>query len=141
MFFFFNKNQQENPKQNFHKDVENLAIDSRCILPYLGRISTTLQVRWVKLNPKGFSLGNPKPAGCGGLIRNTEGVWAKGFSKSTGSVISVAAGLDVLRKGLLMNIQLNIQGIVIEFDACYESNFIYLVSDKLLVQWCTWMVI
>ena len=65
----------------------------------------------------------------------------KGFSKSTGSVISVAAELDALRKGLLMSVQLNVQGIVIEFDACYESNFIYLVLDKLLAQWCTWMVI
>lgn len=65
----------------------------------------------------------------------------QGFSKSTGSVISVATELDVLIKGLLMSVQLNIQGIVIEFDACYESNFIYLVSDKLLVQWRMWMVI
>ena len=56
----------------------------------------------------------------------------------TGSAISDAAELDPLRKGLLMSVQLNIQGIVIEFDACYESNFIYLVLDKLLVQWCGW---
>lgn len=40
----------------------------------------------------------------------------------TGSAISDAAELDPLRKGLLMSVQLNIQGIVIEFDACYESN-------------------
>ena len=40
----------------------------------------------------------------------------------TGSAISDAAELDPLRNGLLMSVQLNIQGIVIEFDACYESN-------------------
>ena len=39
---------------------------------------------WVKLNTYGSSLGNPGPAGGGGVIRDEEGAWIVGFARNIG---------------------------------------------------------
>ena len=59
-----------------------------------------LQVRWSKpefgwvwLNKDGSSIGNPGLAGGGGLIRDHNGTWIKGFTKSIGQASSVDAEL------------------------------------------------
>ena len=48
---------------------------------------------WCKLNTDGASLGNLGKAGGGGLIRDSEGRWLKGYSRSIGHATSVVAEL------------------------------------------------
>ncbi|KAK9990739.1 hypothetical protein SO802_025724 [Lithocarpus litseifolius] len=72
---------------------------------------------WHKLNTDGASLGNPGKAGGGGLIRNSDGVWIRGYSRSIGYTTSVMAELWALRDGLSLAIQLGIRNLVVELDA------------------------
>ncbi len=44
---------------------------------------------WFKLNTDGSSLGNPRLAGGGGVIRNHLGEWVGGFSRAIGFTTSV----------------------------------------------------
>lgn len=46
---------------------------------------------WCKLNTDGASLGNPGKAGGGGIIRDSEGRWMKGFARSIGFTTSITA--------------------------------------------------
>ena len=72
---------------------------------------------WHKLNTDGASLGNPGKAGGGGLIRNSQGNWIKGFFRSIGFTTSVMAELWALRDGLYLAIQLGINFLEVELDA------------------------
>ncbi|KAK9983039.1 hypothetical protein SO802_032564 [Lithocarpus litseifolius] len=72
---------------------------------------------WHKLNTDGASLGNPGKAGGGGLIRNSDEVWIKGYSRSIGYTTSVMAILWALRDGLYLAIQLGIRNLEVELDA------------------------
>ena len=58
------------------------AIPVRWSKPLLG---------WFKLNTDGASLGNPSKVGGGGLIKDSEGRWIRGFSRSIGHATSVMA--------------------------------------------------
>lgn len=72
---------------------------------------------WHKLNTDGASLGNPGKDGGGGLIRNCQGNWIKGFLRSMGFTTSVMAELWALRDGLYLAIQLGINFLEVELDA------------------------
>lgn len=52
-----------------------------------------LPENWIKLNTDDSSIGNPGLAGGGGLIRNANGSWVKGFARATGVTTSAAAKL------------------------------------------------
>ena len=65
----------------------------------------------------GASLGNLGKVGGGGLIRNSEGRWIRGFSRSIGYTTSVLAELWALRDGLTLAIQLGIRCLEVELDA------------------------
>ena len=45
-------------------------------------------------------MGNPRRAGGGGIIRNDEGKWIKGYARAIGNTTSVAAELWALRDGI-----------------------------------------
>ena len=70
-----------------------------------------------KLNTDGASLGNPGKARGGGIIRDSEGRWVKGFARSIGFTTSIIAELQVLRDGLLLANQIGVQKLWIELDA------------------------
>ena len=72
---------------------------------------------WCKLNTDGASFGNPGKAGGGGLIRDSEGRWLKGFSRAIGHTTSVVAELWAVRDGLNLAIQLGISCLEVELDA------------------------
>ena len=54
---------------------------------------------WAKLNTDGSSLGNPGPAGRGGVIRDIEGAWIMGFMRNIGITSRYIAKLWALREG------------------------------------------
>lgn len=72
---------------------------------------------WIKLNTGGSSSGNPGPAGCGGVIRDENGVWVCGFSKKIGTTTSFMAELWAVRDGLSLCLQRNFPAVVLELDA------------------------
>ena len=90
------------------KLASKVAISVSCTKPSSG---------WNKLNTDGASLGNLGKSGGGGLIRNSQGNWIKGFSRSIGFTTSVMAELWVLRNGLYLAIQLGINFLEVELDA------------------------
>ena len=55
---------------------------------------------WITLNTDGCCKGNFELAGCGGLLRNTNGDWIKGYSYNIGSCNVLAAEMWGAIKGL-----------------------------------------
>ena len=72
---------------------------------------------WCKLNTDGASLGNPGKVGGGGIIRDSDGKWMKGFARSIGFTTSITAEFWALRDGLLLADQIGVQNLEIELDA------------------------
>ena len=72
---------------------------------------------WFKLNTDGAAFGNPGRAGGGGVIRDREGRWVKGFARSIGFTTSITAEFWALRDGLLLAVRMGVQKLVIELDA------------------------
>lgn len=72
---------------------------------------------WKKLNLDGSSMGNPGLARGGGLIRNANGEWVKGYARAIGCSTSVAAELWALRDGIQLCISLKVLVVVFELDA------------------------
>lgn len=69
---------------------------------------------WYKLNSDWASLGNPGKAGGGGLIRDSQGSWVKGYMRNIGVATSVKAEFWALRDGLLLASQMGIAQLVVE---------------------------
>ena len=72
---------------------------------------------WYKLNTDEASFGNPRKARGGSIIRDREGHWVKGFSRSIGFTSNIMAELWALRDGLRLANQLGIQNLEVEMDA------------------------
>ena len=53
----------------------------------------------------------------GGLIRDSQGNWVKGYMRNIGVATSVTVGCWALRDGLLLASQLGIAQLVVELDA------------------------
>ena len=117
-------------KATIHKDLKAKALAKAFEMAYLGIIEkhkqtkTKIQVRWlppsldwVKVNFDGSSMGNPGLARGGGLIRNQEGEWVKGYVRVIGCATSVAAELWALRDGIRLCISLKLLVVVFELDA------------------------
>ncbi|KAK7828809.1 putative ribonuclease h protein [Quercus suber] len=73
-------------------------------------------VNWFKLNSDGSSLGNPGRVGGGGLIRDANGAWIRGYARAIGWATSVAAELWALRDGIQLCISLNLLAVIVELD-------------------------
>ena len=57
---------------------------------------------WYKLNFDGASMENPRKAGGGGLILDSQGKWVKGYMRKIGMATSVEAEFWALRDGLIL---------------------------------------
>ena len=82
-----------------------------------------IQVKWIKpgqgctkLNMDGAVFGDPRKAGGGGLLRNSEGDWIAGFTRKLGSMYNIMAKLWALKEGLSLGRQLNLTNLNIEVD-------------------------
>ncbi|KAK9984436.1 hypothetical protein SO802_033961 [Lithocarpus litseifolius] len=117
-------------KANIHKDLKAESLAKAAEMAYMGIIEkhkqtkAKIQVRWLppslnwfKVNSDGSSMGNPGLAGGGGLIRNQDGEWVKGYARSIGCATSVAAELWALRDGIRLCISLKLLAVVFELDA------------------------
>nr|XP_023916422.1 uncharacterized protein LOC112028020 [Quercus suber] len=92
---------------------------------------------WVKLNTDSSALGNPRKAGCGGLIRNHQGEWIRGFARGLGNTSSFVAELWALRDGLTMAKELGVNNLLVEMDALsvvllLNNNTVNMVMEPLL---------
>ena len=72
---------------------------------------------WFKLNSDGASFVNPGKAGGGGIIRDRQGAWVKGYARSIGFTSSIMAELWALRDGLRLADHLGIWQLEVELDA------------------------
>ena len=71
---------------------------------------------WYKLNTNGASCGNPGREGGGGLIRDCNGSWFKGFARSIGLATSITTKFWALRDGLKLALNAEIQRLIVELD-------------------------
>ena len=72
---------------------------------------------WFKLNSDGAPCGNPSKVGGGGIIRDCNGLWVKGFARSIGYATSITAKFWALRDGLKLALNEGIQRLIVELNA------------------------
>ena len=128
--------------QNLHinhsliRDVEFLAFEFSCLVSNQETASpkTDIIVRWefptqnwFKLNSNGSALGCPRLARGGGLIRDHQGRWVKGYTRFIGWANSIETEFWVVKDGLILCLQLQVQAIEIELDA---KSVIHLLSNN-----------
>ena len=89
---------------------------------------------WVKLNTDGSAMKNPDRAGGGGLFRDHDGVWLKGFARGLGFTNSILAELWAPRDGLLLAKELGFQQLIIELDALSVVILMNNESENLLME-------
>lgn len=93
-----------------------------CVVdPSSGNNRLVKQVQWLKpaegllkLNTDGSVCNSSGLAGCGGLLRDSEGQWIVGFVKSTCANSSIAAKLLALREGLSLCVERDCHAVEIE---------------------------
>ena len=100
---------------------------------------------WCKLNIDGLALENPRRASRGGLIRDSNERWIKGFTQNIGHSTSVDAKLWALGDGLTLCIALNILALEIRIDAkivldgissesnCNLNHFSFIMDCRTLI--------
>lgn len=62
-------------------------------------------------------MSNNGISAAGGIIRNSDGLWIKGFNRNIGKTYILAAELWGNRDGLYMALESNIQSLDVETDA------------------------
>ena len=88
---------------------------------------------FLKLNTDGSALGNPGLASAGGLIRDSNGIWVRGFSWIIGTTNSFVAELWGLRDGLELARKLDIAKLIVEVDAKAVVDIILFDNNLILV--------
>ena len=86
---------------------------------------------FLKLNTDGSTLGSPRLANAGRLIRDSNGKWVRGFSRFIGTTNSFAVELWGLRDGLELARKLDIAKLIVEVDAKAMVDII--LSDNNLI--------
>ena len=89
---------------------------------------------WSRLNTDGSALGSLGKAGGGRLIRNHNGDWVAGFSRSLGCTNSFMAELWALRNGLILAKDLNLNSLIVELDAKSVVQLMNSDSSNMLME-------
>ena len=79
---------------------------------------------WLKLNTDGSFGGEGVTFGCGGLLRDSNGRWIRGFAKAMVVSSSLAAEMWALREGLILCLDVQTQAVEIELDATAAISFL-----------------
>ena len=72
---------------------------------------------WLKLNFDGLTINNPGKTSGGGLFRDHEGNWVKGYVRGIGHINSFMAELWALRDRLNIAREMGVSNLIIELDA------------------------
>ena len=92
---------------------------------------------WAKLNSDGSALGNTGRVGGGGVIKDHDGHWLKGYARPLGCTNSCMVELWALRDGLLIAKEMGINNLIIELNALsvvllMNNNTVNLLMEPLL---------
>ena len=92
---------------------------------------------WVKLNLDGSAFGSTGHAGGGGVIRDHDEQWLKGYARPLGCSNSCMVELWALRDGLLLAKEMGLNNLIIEMDALsvallMNNNTVNLLMEPLL---------
>lgn len=79
---------------------------------------------WVKVNSDVSVISDLGSASCGGLIRNSEGLWVGGFAKNIGDCDVLKAELWGIYEGLKLAWRLNCRKVMRESDSLCAINLI-----------------
>lgn len=79
---------------------------------------------WCKLNTDGASKGNPGIAGCGGVIRDSRGLWLSGYCMSIGCTTAFKAELWGILKGMELAWNFGIRRLMVESDSLSIISFL-----------------
>lgn len=82
------------------------------------------EVGWLKLNTDGSFGGEGALSRCGGLLRDSNGQWIRGFAKAMVVSSSLAAEMWALREGLTLCLDMLTQAVEIELDVSAAISFI-----------------
>ena len=90
-----------------------------------------------KLNLDGSTFGSTGHVGGGGVIRDHDGQWLKGYARPLGCSNSCMAELWALRDGLLLAKEMGLNNLIIEMDALsvallMNNNTVNLLMEPLL---------
>ena len=89
-------------------------VNQRCFI----QVSWTKPLEgWFKLNTDGALAGNPGKARGGGLIRDSNEHWVKGYARSIGFTTSVIAELWALRDGLNLALSEGIRNLIVALSS------------------------
>jgi ribonuclease HI len=72
---------------------------------------------WISLNTDGAAKSDTTMAGCGGILRNDNGIWITGFSKFLGSTTAYMAEVWGLYEGLSLARSLGIERLEVQVDS------------------------
>ncbi|KAL0416831.1 UNVERIFIED_CONTAM: hypothetical protein Slati_3515000 [Sesamum latifolium] len=92
----------------------------------------TPSLAWFKLNSNGSSLGNPGPAGAGGIIRDAKGQVRLAYQVALGATTSVIAELTAVWHGLELAIANGLVSLEVEVDA---MTVIQLLRSRAFGRW------
>ncbi|KAL4298891.1 hypothetical protein AHAS_Ahas17G0046200 [Arachis hypogaea] len=80
------------------------------------------QSNWIKINTDGAVKDNPRRAGCGGILRNSEGRWIMGFSRNLGVCSAHLAELWGVYTGLEIAWTMGFRRIWLDCDSSAVVN-------------------
>ncbi|OMO59708.1 hypothetical protein CCACVL1_24654 [Corchorus capsularis] len=101
---------------------------------------------YFKINTDGASLGNPGPAGAGGIIRDCNGIYVKAFCRKLGVASNTTAELWAIRDGLKIALDLGLSNrVLIESDSTtaihlIEGSFNCSHPNAAIINDCRWLM-
>lgn len=109
-------NQQVRELSNLHEDVlvafsRELERKASGVVRWVSRIPPPSD--WIKVSFFGSSLGNQGQSGCGGLLRDSNGIWIVGFSLHVGFATNMVAELSGMRQELQLAWELSYKKVII----------------------------
>ncbi|KAM7503559.1 hypothetical protein LguiB_002463 [Lonicera macranthoides] len=126
-----------------HDDIlkESLSLSKEIFVTFhqnyeasISSISGNTLIHWkfpvagtVKVNTDGSCLGNPGPAGIGGVARNDQGQWLAGFAGFIGKATILKAEIWPVREAMLLIKEKSWVGATVEVDS---SNVIDLIKGE-----------
>jgi len=105
----YSKNIEERTYQHLHRNPQNKEII------HIGWKKPP--EGWIKLNIDGAFKGSNEASGCGGLFRNLDGRWIKGYIKKIGSCDALHAEMWGVYLGLEMAWRDHIPQLIVESDS------------------------